>query len=413
MIIMNRTLLIGLWTLMSFVVSAQGIITKFPKVYTWDAKLLVEARERALSKDTKLQPAVNEIVDRANKMLTERNVSVTDKSKDAVRIAGGDPHNFVSFSIYFWPDPSDSTKPWIRIDGKANKELEVKFDYTSSSHYYNRITYLTLAWWLTNDTRYAKMAAEQLRVWYLNKDTYMYPQLNKAQFVPNHPKYGNGSCYGVLDAEKLALSLNYVGLLELSGEWSAKDNADLQEWYRQLSKWMMETKNGKEEANQPNNHGVFYDATLSTALLFIGDSIGAKRILTDVKYKRINTQIEPDGSMPRELARAGSYGYTCKNLEGFLRLAYLGDKVNVDLWNYQSSDGRSIKAALEFLIPFIEKKRRWEWRENIQPKGLFESYWQGAQRYPELKEALNNWIIPDLPSERVLKSSLNITFLQN
>ena len=43
---------------------------------------------------------------------------------------------------------------------------------------------LCLAYFLTGDEKYAAHAAKLLRVWFLDRDTYMKPNMNHAQFVP-------------------------------------------------------------------------------------------------------------------------------------------------------------------------------------------------------------------------------------
>jgi hypothetical protein len=37
----------------------------------------------------------------------------------------------------------------------------------------------------------------------------------------------------------------------------------------------------------------------------------------------------------------------------------LGDRVGVDLWNYRTADGRSLRQGLDFLVPFASGERKW------------------------------------------------------
>ena len=369
---------------------------ELPKVYTLDANLLLDARQKALSCDASMTKTVGSILKKADKMLTERSVAVTDKSEYALRISKANPHDYVSSSIYFWPDSTNENNPWKRIDGKFNIEFQNKFDFPVRAEMINRITNLTLAWWFTNKKEYAQKAVEQIKVWFINKETFMNPNMDRAQFVPNDPKRGWGSCYGILDAERFANVLNSVGLLKFSSEWSDKDNKALQNWYVLFNKWLMESKNGKEESIQLNNHGVSYDITLGSGLLFVNDTAAARKLFTDAKTKRIDVQIEPDGSMPRELARAGSFHYTCVNLDAFTRLALVAEKAGVDLWNYQSADNRSLKNAFRFVYPYLNGTKKWEFRESVEPKKMFEPFWQASSRIPEAKEVLKLNILPAL-----------------
>ena len=44
----------------------------------------------------------------------------------------------------------------------------------------------------------------------------------------------------------------------------------------------------------------------------------------------------------------------------------IGEKVGVDLWNYQTKDGRSVRRALEFLAPFAFGEKDWPHQQIIK-----------------------------------------------
>jgi hypothetical protein len=51
------------------------------------------------------------------------------------------------------------------------------------------------------------------------------------------------------------------------------------------------------------------------------------------------------------------------NLRGLFSLATLGERVGVELWKYQTEDGRSIRKALDFLIPFALEEKKWPYQQ--------------------------------------------------
>ena len=67
-------------------------------------------------------------------------------------------------------------------------------------------------------------------------------------------------------------------------------------------------------------------------------------------------QIESDGKQPLELERTNAYSYSTMNLDGWFNLAMVGNKVGVDLWNYQAE---SLKKAINWLLPYaLEEQPR-------------------------------------------------------
>ena len=121
-------------------------------------------------------------------------------------------------------------------------------------------------------------------------------------------------------------------------------------WCNQYLTWLTQSDFGKQEADQKNNHSTADDCLVVRLALFTGDVALAKSIVHSAETRRVATQIEPDGSQPLELKRATPWEYSRYNLEFFFRLSMLGNRVGVDLWNYKSADGRSIRGALDYVI---------------------------------------------------------------
>ena len=102
--------------------------------------------------------------------------------------------------------------------------------------------------------------------------------------------------------------------------------------------------------------------------------------------KRIAFQIEPDGRQPLELERTKAWSYSVGNLDGLMQLATLGESVSVDLWNYQTSDGRSIRKAIDYLYPFAAGEK-WTYKQlgEWQPQAFVPLMQRAAGHYKDEK----------------------------
>jgi hypothetical protein len=147
----------------------------------------------------------------------------------------------------------------------------------------------------------------------------------------------------------------------------------MKQWFDAYLNWLCTSKYGKDEDDYFNNHGTYFDVQAAGIALFLGKTDMAKERLENVKSKRIAAQIEPDGSQPHELARTKSLSYSTMNLRGFIVLADMAQRAGVDLWNFETTDGRGIRKALDFLLPFVRGEKKWEYKQISDMEGAMES----------------------------------------
>jgi len=96
--------------------------------------------------------------------------------------------------------------------------------------------------------------------------------------------------------------------------------------------------------------------------LFLGDKDLARKVAETAKTKRIAFQIKPDGSEQLELARTKSFSYSVFNLTALMHLAQEAQIAGVNLWNYRAEDGSSLRAALNYLLPYARGSKKWTYR---------------------------------------------------
>jgi hypothetical protein len=335
-----------------------------PRLFQSDGRDLAKVKRRAAAGDKQLAAVIDELKAQADKDLKTEPLTVVNKPKAP---PSGDKHDYVSMAPYFWPDPDKPDGlPYIRKDGKVNPERD-KYDSPLLGKMSQRTNTLALANYLTGEQRYAEHAAQLVRVWFLDEKTRMNPNLNFGQFIPG---VTDGRGIGIIDTVNLLKVVDAIGLLEGSKAWTKADQDGMKAWFTDYLKWLRESKNGKEEAAAANNHGTWYDAQLATYALFVGeDEAGVKKLLEEVKTKRIARQIEPDGKQPLELKRTKAFDYSQANLRGLFALATLGDRLGVDLWHYETKDGGGIHKALDYLIPFATGEKKWKYEQITGLRG--------------------------------------------
>ena len=325
-----------------------------------DRAYLAQTRTRAEKGDAAIKAAIASLEDDAKKALAIAPVSVMDK---AVTPPSGDKHDYVSQAPYWWPDPSKPDgKPYIRKDGRRNPEINRITDRDNLGRLGDAVATLSLAYAYTGREEYAAHAARLLRVWFLDPTRRMNPHLQFGQYIPG---VNQGRGIGIIETRNLPELLDGVLLLSGSPAWTKADDAGLEAWMRAYLSWLVDSAHGREEAKNGNNHESWYDVQVAALALYTGQADLARRTIEGARG-RVASQIEPDGRQPRELERTQSWHYSGFNLAAFMQLATLGERVGVDLWNYKTADGRSIRQAVDFMVPYAAGERAWTF-DQITP----------------------------------------------
>ena len=315
---------------------------------------LGKARARLAAGDKALQPALKALTLEADEAMQLSPPSVIQKTKTP---PSGDMHDYLSVAPYFWPDPARANGlPYVRHDGRVNPESRGSAsDHGRVGLMANTVETLALAYYLTGKDVYANQAAKFLRAWFLDPATRMNPHLTYAQAVPG---LNDGRGTGIIEGRGLAEAADAAGLVAGSKAWPRSDDEALKAWLSTYLDWLLTSTNGQHEAAACNNHGTFYDVQAMRLALVLGKTNLATHIAEAAKQKRIAVQIKPDGQQPLELERTASLSYSRLNLEALFPLATLAEHVGVDLWHYQTPDGRSLRRGLDYLLPYADTPPR-------------------------------------------------------
>ena len=374
-----------------------------PQVFVLDAKQLQLTRQRLKRGDKDLSAAWARLERDAQKALAAGPFSVVVKE---MAPPSGDKHDYLSQAPYYWPNlRTPGGLPYVHRDGERNPEINKITDSRNLDQMESAVETLALAYYFKGDEVYAAKASQLLRAFFLDPASRMNPNLQYGQFVPG---VNTGRGIALIETRGLTRVVDAIGLLAGSKAWTESDQRGLQAWFGNFLQWMLVSKNGRDEAAAKNNHGSFYDAQVVSFALLLGRRSLAVEVLQAARQKRIATQIEADGRQPLELARTKSWNYSSFNLEAMMMLATLGERVGVDLWRYQTSDGRGIRKALDFLLPFAFGERKWEYQQlgGVEPQILWPLLRRAAITYSdkEIQQSLAKLPALDLADRsRLLK----------
>ncbi len=347
------------------ILSFFGIINaQTPKLFLADFNKVAAVKKSAVTnKDIQKQIAL--LQKNADQILDKQIVSVVEKQ---FATPCGNKHEYMSLASYYWPDPSKPDGlPYIRKDGQRNPDNDKITDHKGFDDLIKYVTTLSWAYYFTNDEKYAAKGVSLLRFWCIDTATYMLPNLNHAQIIMGTD---TGRGIGIIDVHMIPNMLDGISILETSASMSKADAKAIHQWFDQFLAWLQTSVNGKQEFATKNNHKTYYETLVASIALFCGKQDAAKQVFTNAKTL-MASQFEPDGKLPLELERTNAFSYTSFCLKAWSMLSTMAEKVNIDLWHFQTNDGRSIQKGFEYIMPYALAEKKWEYQQ-IRPSNLKE-----------------------------------------
>ena len=369
-----------------------------PAVVGWDGRWLSTLRkEVAASAGIRpaLRPALAELRATAESLLALEAPSVVSTGSVPLPGTGVRPNDLWYLATYAWPcgthcnssrfkdcshwwQPPHYTGhgrcdnatglPWEQHDGYVQPEDIA--DMAASDTMSDAVTTLALADYLLDNRTFGIKAAALLKVWFVDPATAMNPSLEHAAVIPG---VTNGSSTGIIVTSHRWNSrlTDALALLRSTGALQSV-SAGVARWNVQYLEWLLTSKWGKKEADMPQNHATWHTVESAALALSNGDASTAAarlaRLTAASTPAALGHQIKPSGLMPLEAARTNGAGYSCMSVAALFTAATIAKSVGgsggVDLFNWtNSSDGSgSIRAALDYLLPFATNRSHpWPW----------------------------------------------------
>ena len=318
-----------------------------------------------------LTQEITRVIQEANKYLKIRPTSVMDKDEVP---PSGTKHDFLSLTPYRWPNPdSENGLPYIFRDGKTNPEVAKIPDKYNLDKMIVMTKILSLAYYFTDNPEYAKKAAELLRVWFLNNDTKMNPNLQFSEIIRGKSE-ANPS--GVIAGAYIPHLFDAISIIENSTSWNSSDKQGIRDWFSRYLEWLLTSESGKSESMKINNHGTYYHVQISSIALFLNKHDLVKKILQNITQiptissfrstpQLLSVKVTSEGKQPFELSRTKSLDYSMFNLIGLFNMAQIGDHVGLNLWDYKTSEGVGLRKALDYLLPYFMQNKEWPYEQQV------------------------------------------------
>jgi len=266
------------------------------------------------------------------------------------------PHDYYSEGPYWWPDPKNPKGPYIRKDGERNpgRFLGNRNDLGSMC---TAALALGMGAYFLGEKRYAERAGLVLSTWFVNPETRMNPNLEYGQAVRG---INTGRGTGIIDTVSMIHTAQGAALLELEGMLDSKVSAGVHQWFAEYMKWMTTSGKGLDEKKSGNNHMTWWTAQVAAYATLVGDSAQKSMCWDYYRNHLVATEVQPDGSCPREEARTQSLSYSSMNLDAFATVCRIAETNGVSLWKYRPAKGIGIETAFRYLMPYVAHPDTWK-----------------------------------------------------
>ena len=303
----------------------------------------------------------------ADRYLKEAPLTIT--ASRSPRSAGG-VHDYFSEGDYWWPDPKNPGGPYVQRDGMSNPD-NFNDHRRALMRFSVQMPALVAAYTLTRDQKYAVHAARHARAWFMGRTTRMNPALRYAQAIHGRVT-GRGT--GIIDTIHLVEVVRALERLEGVRGWSRDEAAETKRWFGDYLEWLTTDKFGIDERDTTNNHATCWVMQVAAFAHYTGNQALMRDARTRFKTVLMQ-QMAPDGSFPRELGRTKPYGYSLFNLEAMAAVAQILSTPEDDLWTFELPDGRGMRKAMAFMVPYIRDKTRWP----KPPDVMYHEHWPMRQ----------------------------------
>jgi hypothetical protein len=311
-----------------------------------------------ITKQNVIKVLREQVLKEAEWALREEPVTVTAHTSE--RSAGG-IHDFYSEGDYWWPDPDNPDGPYIQKDGMTNPDNFVAHRH-SMIRFSRIVGSLASAYEITGEEKYVSHALKHMRAWFADTATLMNPSLLYAQAIKGR---ATGRGIGIIDTIHLMEVAQGLIVMQNAPGIDKTLVADIKNWFADYLQWLTTHQYGSDEMNKTNNHATCWVMQVASFAKLTENEEILDFCRERYKTVLLPNQMAEDGSFPEELRRTKPYGYSLFNLDAMVTVVQILSDGSHNLWEYQTSNGKSIKKGIEFLYPYVADKDKWPYEADV------------------------------------------------
>lgn len=302
-------------------------------------------------------PLAARMVADAYQALSRGPYSVVDKTSLP---PSGDAKDYWHPAPYWWPNPETRDGlPYIRRDGyrvpgtNLYEEGSERYDRSRIQRVFDDSAVLMLAYEVSKKAEFLDHAARILRVFFLDPSTAMNPHLKFGQVRMGH-KNNQGNATAIIETKDLYFYLDAVRALIHSGGLTSAEERDFRAWLTAFLDWLLNSEQGRLERDAQNNHGICYDLQVGAIAAFLGLdeelALAARRA-----EGRLPQHFDVEGRQNNEINRTNSAHYCCFNMQSWVNMSEIAQRVGVDLWHTDVHGGINLGVGAKWLLTFMDR----------------------------------------------------------
>lgn len=315
----------------------------------YDMNHLKKLRERNID-----DKEVHSFLKQADKVVESGPITIMDREKTYAP----DTHYYCSISRYSWPSDKDPNVYVIK-DGQSNPEFG-DFNRPNIDKLAINLKTLCVAFYITKDNKYYEAFCGQLDAWFINKSTYMKPNMEYAQVVQGHND-DKGTEHGLVDLNQLTPVVESILLLKQVKDLDAELNTGMIVWFSTMLDWVLNDKRWEKLKQTPNNIITSLYVCLLEMARFTGNLGVAEKLANEYTNFVLVAQIDEEGKQPAELLRAEGFGYSVSNLQSIVDFCLVMEHSGM---HYYKKNQKKIDSAFAYLLQYVGNKDAFPYKQN-------------------------------------------------